>query len=123
MAYNKSYNNKWQKKESPKPYKPKRGKLAPLMKEEDKQKAGIHELSYDFACRVTRLFQYLTEDADYKEFVMSKQVYRSGTSVGANVRKPTNDAWAEGEYAYTMPCKEEEDQRSIASMRNQIMTF
>lgn len=34
-----------------------------------------------------RLFQYLTEDSDYKEFVMSKQVYRSGTSVGANVRE------------------------------------
>lgn len=87
MAYNKSYNNKWQKRESPKPYKPKRGKLAPLMKEEDKQKAGIHELTYDFGCRMVRLYQYLKEDADYKEFEMSKQLYRSGTSVGANVRE------------------------------------
>ena len=40
MGYNKIYNNKWQKKESPKPYKPKRGKLAPLMTEEAKQKVG-----------------------------------------------------------------------------------
>ena len=38
-------------------------------------------------CRITRLFQYLTEDSDYKEFVISKQIYRSGTSVGANVRE------------------------------------
>lgn len=68
-------------------YKPKRGKLAPLMSEEDKQKAGIHELSYDFACRIIRLFQYLTEDAEYKEYTQSKQLYRSGTSVGANVRE------------------------------------
>ena len=68
-------------------YKPKRGKLAPLMKEEDKEKAGIHELSYDFGCRITRLFQYLTEDSEYKEYVISKQIYRSGTSVGANVRE------------------------------------
>ena len=68
-------------------YKPKRGKLAPLMKEEQKSKAGIHELSYDFGCRITRLFQYLTEDAEYKEFVISKQIYRSGTSAGANVRE------------------------------------
>ena len=68
-------------------YKPKRGKLAPLMKEEEKSKAGIHELSYDFACRITRLFQYLTEDAEYKEFISSKQIYRSGTSIGANVRE------------------------------------
>ena len=44
-------------------YKPKRGKLASLMIEEAKQDASIHDLSYDFACRITRLFQYLTEDA------------------------------------------------------------
>ena len=29
----------------------------------------------------------MTEDAEYKEFVQSKQIYRSGTSVGANVRE------------------------------------
>jgi len=68
-------------------YKPKRGKLASLMSEEEKQNAGIHELSYDFGCRITRLFQYLTEDAEYKEFIQSKQIYRSGTSIGANVRE------------------------------------
>ena len=65
----------------------KRGKLAPLMSEEAKQGASIHELSYDFGCRITRLYQWLTEDAEYKEFVMAKQIYRSGTSVGANVRE------------------------------------
>ena len=65
----------------------KRGKLAPLMSEEAKATASIHELSYDFGCRITRLFQYLTEDAEYKEYVQSKQLYRSGTSVGANVRE------------------------------------
>ena len=67
--------------------KTKRGKLAPLMTEESKMAAGIHELSYDFACRVTRLFQWLTEEAEYREYVQSKQLYRSGTSVGANVRE------------------------------------
>ena len=40
-----------------------------------------------FGCRITRLFQYLTEDAEYKEFVQSKQIYKSGTSIGANVRE------------------------------------
>ena len=33
------------------------------------------------------MFQYLTEDSEYKEYVISKQIYRSGTSVGANVRE------------------------------------
>ena len=68
-------------------YKMKRGALSKLMPEEEKQKAGIHELSYDFGCRMTRLFQYLTEDAEYKEYTQSKQIYRSGTSIGSNVRE------------------------------------
>ena len=66
-------------------YKSKRGALAPLLTEEQKAAAGIQELSYDFSCRIIRLFQYLTEDSQYKEYTMSKQVYRSGTSIGANV--------------------------------------
>ena len=89
-----TYNNKGYKKTTYKKnettkavYKPKRGKLAPLMTEDQKKEAGIHELSYDFGCRITRLFQYLTEDAEYKEFVQSKQIYRSGTSIGGNVRE------------------------------------
>lgn len=68
-------------------FKQKRGKLSPLMSEDEKEKASIHELSYDFACRITRLYQYLTEDAEYKEYVQSKQLYRSGTSVGASIRE------------------------------------
>lgn len=68
-------------------FKPKRRKQAPLMSEELKQSANIQDLSYDFSCRIVRLFQYLNEDAEYKEFIMSKQVYRSGTSIGANVRE------------------------------------
>ena len=68
-------------------YKQKRVPLSKLMTEEAKASAGIHELSYDFGCRTTRLFQYLTEDTVYKEYVISKQIYRSGTSIGANVRE------------------------------------
>ena len=68
-------------------YKPKRGPLTKLMSEDEKATAGIHELSYDFGCRITRLFKYLTEDSEYKEYVISKQIYRSGTSIGANVRE------------------------------------
>ena len=88
MEGKKNYSKPYKKKETSKVvYMPKRGKLAPLMSEDEKASAGIHELSYDFGCRITRLFQYLTEDAEYKEFVQSKQIYRSGTSIGANVRE------------------------------------
>ena len=60
---------------------------APLLNEEQKQSASIQDLSYDFACRITRLYQYITEDAIYKEYIISKQVFRSGTSIGANIRE------------------------------------
>lgn len=82
-------------------YRVKRGRLSRLMTEDEKQTAGIHELSYDFGCRMTRLFQFLTEDSDYKEFVISKQIYRSGTSVGANVRE-SKHAQSEADFLSKM---------------------
>lgn len=69
MEGKKTYTKKTYKPSDKTEYKPKRGKLAPLMKEEEKEKACIHELSYDFACRITRLFQYLSKDAERKEYV------------------------------------------------------
>ncbi len=43
----------------------------------------LYELSKKFALRIIKLYVFLTEEK--KEFVMSKQLYRSGTSIGANV--------------------------------------
>ena len=45
----------------------------------------ILEKSYAFAIRIVKLFQYLSSEK--KEFVLSKQILRSGTSVGANVEE------------------------------------
>ena len=42
----------------------------------------------DFAVRCVNLYKYLSEEK--KEYVISKQVYRSGTSVGANIRESRN---------------------------------
>lgn len=33
------------------------------------------------------MYKYLTSEADNKEFVLSKQILRSGTSIGANIRE------------------------------------
>lgn len=52
------------------------------------KKGVLREKSFLFAVRIVRLYQYLTEKR--KEFVLSKQVLRSGTSVGANVREAQN---------------------------------
>ena len=46
---------------------------------------AIVEKSMLFAVRIVRLYQHLTDAR--REFVMSKQALRSGTSIGANVRE------------------------------------
>ena len=46
---------------------------------------SIAEKSMVFAVRVVGLYRYLSEKK--RECVMSKQVLRSGTSIGANVRE------------------------------------
>jgi len=41
--------------------------------------------SMDFALRIVKLYQFLCNDK--KEFILSKQLLRSGTGVGANLRE------------------------------------
>ena len=41
------------------------------------------EKSFDFAVRIVNLHKYLTQEQ--KEYVMSKQLLRCGTSIGANI--------------------------------------
>ena len=43
----------------------------------------IEKKSFDFAIRIVNLYKYLSNKK--KEYVLSKQVLRSGTSIGANV--------------------------------------
>ena len=43
----------------------------------------IVEKSFEFAVRIVNLYKYLTRE--HKEFTLSKQLLRSGTSIGANV--------------------------------------
>jgi four helix bundle protein len=44
-----------------------------------------HTKSKAFAVRIIRFYKYLTEEK--KEYVLAKQILRSGTSIGANVRE------------------------------------
>lgn len=48
----------------------------------------LKDKSLKFAVRIVRLSQFLKEQQ--KEFVLSKQLLRSGTSIGANVRESRN---------------------------------
>lgn len=48
----------------------------------------ILDKSMSFAVRIVKLYKYLCDDK--KEFVLSKQLLRSGTSIGANVHEAHN---------------------------------
>ena len=76
------------------------GTLKPLMSEAEKEKAQILELSYDFSCRIIRLYKYLNEgklskaDRDIID-ALGRQLLRSATSINANMNEaqhPQSDA-------------------------------
>ena len=52
------------------------------MKPRTMKKNEILDLSFDFALEIIKLVKYLKAN---KEFVMSSQLLRSGTSIGANI--------------------------------------
>ncbi|MBR6181679.1 MAG: four helix bundle protein [Prevotella sp.] len=54
------------------------------MKKENK----ILDISKAFAIRIIRLYQYLRNEK--QEYILSKQLLKSGTSIGANVRESIN---------------------------------
>ena len=45
----------------------------------------IQSKSYVFAVRIVKVYKYLCEEK--KEYVLSKQLLRSGTSIGANIEE------------------------------------
>ena len=49
------------------------------------KKNVVENKSFNFAIRVVNLYKYLTNEK--KEFVLSKQILRSGTSIGANINE------------------------------------
>ena len=48
----------------------------------------IRQKTIDFAIRIVNFYKYLCDEK--KEYVMSKQILRSGTSIGVNVRESKN---------------------------------
>ncbi len=48
----------------------------------------LHNKSLAFAVRIVMFYKYLCDEK--KEYVLSKQILRSGTSIGANIRESKN---------------------------------
>ena len=70
----------------------------------------VLEKSFRFAIRIIRLFQHLSTTK--KEFVLSKQMLRSGTSVGANVREG-NNAESKADFIHKMGIAQKETDETM----------
>lgn len=46
---------------------------------------AVLDKSFQFAVRIVNLYKHLTKE--HKEYVLSKQLLRSGTSIGANINE------------------------------------
>ena len=60
----------------------------------------IKTKSFSFALRIVKLYQFLSSEK--KEFILSKQLLRSGTSIGALVRESEH---AESKLDFKHKCK------------------
>ena len=68
----------------------------------------VREKSYAFALRVVRTYRYLA--AEKQEYVLSKQLLRAGTAVGANIEEavggqPDKDFSSKVAIAYKEACE------------------
>jgi four helix bundle protein len=70
----------------------------------------VKEKSFSFAVRIVRLFQYLCQKK--KEFVLSKQLLRCGTSVGAMVREAEH-AETKADFKHKMAIAQKEINETI----------
>jgi len=95
-----NYNKKESRKDESTDVRKFEGQMKPLMTEEEKKDAQVLELSYDFSCRIIRLYKYLNEgklskaDRDIID-ALGRQLVRSATSINANMNEaqhPQSDA-------------------------------
>jgi four helix bundle protein len=70
----------------------------------------VKNKSFAFAVRVVKLYQFLCEQK--KEFVLSKQLLRSGTSVGAMIREAEH-AESKNDFKHKMSIAQKEMNETI----------
>lgn len=70
----------------------------------------VKNKSFAFAIRIVNLYKKLCSER--KEFIMSKQIMRSGTSVGANVREAVN-AESKADFVHKLAIAQKECDESI----------
>lgn len=65
----------------------------------------LREKSYQFALRIVKLYRFIA--GEKKEFVLSKQILRSGTSIGANIEEG-NHAQSKTDFVHKLSIAQKE---------------
>ena len=65
----------------------------------------LNEKAYAFAIRVVKAYQYLGEEK--REFILAKQLLRSGTSIGANIAE-ANGAISDADFSAKLSIADKE---------------
>jgi four helix bundle protein len=76
----------------------------------NEKKNVLKDKSFAFAVRTYKLYKYLVDTK--KEFVLSKQLLRSGTSIGANVREAYNAA-SKNDFIHKLSISQKEADETI----------
>ncbi len=71
----------------------------------EKKENIVKTKSFAFAVRIVNLYKVLTDER--KEFVLSKQMLRSGTSIGANIREGMN-AQSKADFVHKLSIAQKE---------------
>jgi four helix bundle protein len=65
----------------------------------------LKDKSFQFALKIVKLYTFLSEQR--REYVMSKQLLRSGTSIGANIREAQN-AQSKADFIHKLSISQKE---------------
>lgn len=76
----------------------------------NEKKHILRNKTFSFALRIVNIFKYL--QLEKKEFILSKQLLRSGTSIGANVREAYN-AESKNDFIHKLAISQKETDESM----------
>ena len=76
----------------------------------EKKENNIKQKTFNFAVRIINLYKYLVNEK--REYVISKQILRSGTSIGANYREADN-AESKKDFVHKLAISQKETDETI----------
>lgn len=74
------------------------------------RKSILKDKSFAFAVRIAKLYKHLAEVK--REYVLSKQLLRSGTSIGANIRE-ANNAESTADFIHKLAIAQKETDETL----------